>query len=838
MSRVEFKVSSKTARLIGRENITGSDGALIELIKNSYDADASCVYIKMDIPFPNIPNKIKKSYVENILTYNDYIKVLRYYRDDDGLLNKLDLSEKDNDYIKNIFFSYNSIILADNGIGMAKNIIETVWMNIGTNDKEINTHSPKGRIKTGAKGIGRFALDKLSQKSKMYTKHKDECMYCWQLDWNQFENAKFLNQVYAELKEINNYDFSTKVYEVIGKNFTKFNKYDWESGTILILTPLRDVWSNRMYNKINNNLKSINPLGSIDKFDVYIDNLRNNTYNYLPEEVAITESDYDYYIHATFDGEDTLDINIKRNEVNNGLENIKLIIDDKEYEYSTKEFWNRKAFKVKNHYKENYNQEIKILKKVSKELKEDDIEQIRQVGKFSLGLYFTKSQKSDFEIIKSINASRRKKLLSSFKGVKLYRDKFKVRPYGDEEDFDWLGLGMRAQKSPVSITHPTGVWRVLPYQMFGWINIGRFSNIKLVDQANREGLAQNDAFYIFKDIIKKVIESFEYDRQYVYREFKKWRNEKEELECKNLKIIESIKKKKEEQKLNSIKKKKGEQNSQIQIETPNNEKENYSIEDVEDVVIDLMQENDDKTNIKQILMAFGSSGVIVNTFFHEFSRIATDFSNRTSFLELCVNYILKDKGFEGDEDYNPYPHIKDIHDTDELLGEWLNVIMESVQKDKMIKEEVNLVNFIENIISRWTPLMSKKYIKIIFNTENDEVIMNVAEIELYLIFNNFFLNAAWFLESQENKNRIITISLKKDKDIVIVLKNNGPKLEDKYKDNPNKIFNAGETTKKEKGTGLGLWITKEAVERNDGQIHVLNKENGFGLEIIFNSKKG
>ena len=43
--KVSFEVSAKAARLIGRENIADVDGALVELIKNAYDADATCVYV-------------------------------------------------------------------------------------------------------------------------------------------------------------------------------------------------------------------------------------------------------------------------------------------------------------------------------------------------------------------------------------------------------------------------------------------------------------------------------------------------------------------------------------------------------------------------------------------------------------------------------------------------------------------------------------------------------------------------------------------------------------------------------------------------------------------------
>ena len=49
MEKIKFNVSSKTARLIGRENISDLNGAIIELVKNAYDADADSVYIKFNI---------------------------------------------------------------------------------------------------------------------------------------------------------------------------------------------------------------------------------------------------------------------------------------------------------------------------------------------------------------------------------------------------------------------------------------------------------------------------------------------------------------------------------------------------------------------------------------------------------------------------------------------------------------------------------------------------------------------------------------------------------------------------------------------------------------------
>lgn len=48
MAHIPFSVSARTARLIGRENVANAEGALIELVKNCYDADSKVVIVLID----------------------------------------------------------------------------------------------------------------------------------------------------------------------------------------------------------------------------------------------------------------------------------------------------------------------------------------------------------------------------------------------------------------------------------------------------------------------------------------------------------------------------------------------------------------------------------------------------------------------------------------------------------------------------------------------------------------------------------------------------------------------------------------------------------------------
>ena len=149
------------------------------------------------------------------------------------------------------------------------------------------------------------------------------------------------------------------------------------------------------------------------------------------------------------------------------------------------------------------------------------------------------------------------------------------------------------------------------------------------------------------------------------------------------------------------------------------------------------------------------------------------------------------------------------------------------------KEKISLSEFVEETIENWNPLMKKKHITIEKEVEK-ELYINIPKIELNSIFNNFFLNSADFLINTKSKTKKISIKIVKNNkinNIEIYLENNGPKLDEKYKDNPDKIFEIGETTKGENGTGLGLWIMREMVQENSGEIYVMDKEDGFGIKI-------
>lgn len=841
--QIEFSVGAKAARLIGRENIADVDGALVELIKNAYDADASCVWVDFDLPFPDVPDTVELSFLKSILAEEDFIKVSKYYDlfEEGSMEKKENLTEQEKCALKEVLFSYNRIVVLDNGSGMNRETVKSSWMYIGTNNKETQSVSPKkGRIRTGAKGIGRFALDKLSTASEMYTQEENmESALCWKFDWDQFATARLISEVKASLDDTDR-QYEDIVKELMGKQFAQLaSNYDWTTGTAIILGPTREAWDERLLKKVLTNLKSINPIGSVDEFDVVVHNKYLPEFDYKTEKVAISEDDYDYRITVSYDGDMSLQIKLFRNEVDINKRTVVVTnkIGDKTKSCSLKEFWSREKLQNENYKKEDYNREIIIHKNVTTLFKTDKKDRVREVGPFTAELYFLRNANNEYQIMKRVAVRNRKNLLSQFSGVKIYRDDFKVRPYGDEgPQYDWIGMGVRAQKSGGASVSHSGSWRVEPYQMIGFVRISREDNPLLSDMANREGIALTTTYYIFVDMLQECLKEFEADRQFIYREYAKWIKEQEDtLQGPTDKVKAAALQKANEKKENSKKQNEEKESSSSDDSTnEENKEEKFTEDDYLDAVYNVMKENEKDLNSKQILQVLSSSGIVLNTFFHEFNAINTQFHVRTNQLKSRFDYLLNGEEYQGIAAYNPYRYAEQtLEKNDRLVAALLDVIMDGLKKNNLVKKSLSLKKLTAEILSQWSLLLAEKHIAVSPEQwDEEDCVFEVAVVDWYIILNNFLLNAAWFLEQEANPERKVFFSFEEtEKEIYFYLENNGPALDAKFNDNRDRIFELGETSKGENGTGLGLWVVKETVERYGGTINVLDKEEGFGLRI-------
>ena len=830
MEAIHFEVGAKAARLIGRENITDPDGALMELIKNAYDADASCVCVWFDMPFPFVPSKLGPEKIRSVLTEEDQKRILDFYTaaENGEYVTKAGLLEEETSALWSLLTKYNSIVVADNGCGMSTEDVRTKWMYIGTSDKEIHIESQKGRIKTGAKGIGRFALDKLSLRSMMLTRSPEHKLAEWKIDWEQFENSKLLVQVKASLAE-READYADEVKELVENRFAKAFSSDrnWETGTAIRLYPVREEWTYRMFEKINTNLKSINPLGAADPFKVYVKNRYYPEYDFETDDTAIDVSDYDYKIEVRFDGERTVTTVLTRNEVDIHRRNVNFPEYDKKV--SLKSFWERPYFQREGYRRQNYEGVIEFPEDAAKILR-DDPAKIKNVGPFCAELYFVKNRNGRNEIIKNVKVRKRSELLRKFSGVKLYRDEFKVRPYGDDGN-DWLELAKRQTESPGGVGSESGSWRVLPYQLIGQVKIGRRENPALYDMANREGLTQNDEYHILVELLQNSIRVFELDRQGFYKEYAKWSKKIKNGFGKDANIRADVQSKygNAESRREDTE---DQQDREEKEERTSGEGRKYTDAEYEETIFHLMKEKKEMLNSAQLLQLLSSNGLMLNTFFHEFRAIQSQFGSRAVQLRYRLDYMEKHNTFHPGFIYDPFIIIDKMEETDGVLNLWLQVSMDGTKKENLGLETVSLNEELNSILANWSGLLRSKDIvyKLDFDEEK-EYHYEISQADLYIIMNNFLLNSAYFLEKGHNPQRRITVTLVLEKENYhLRLWNNGPALEEEYRAVPDRIFELG-VSSKEDGTGIGLWIMRETVERYNGTIMVAELESGFGLDI-------
>ena len=129
MEKLEYIIEDSTiAEVLGVQNFSNEESAVLELVKNAYDAQS--------------PDTI-------------------------------------------IIISKTQIIIEDNGVGMNREKILEAWMHVGKSDKEyIVGEGETARVLAGSKGVGRFAIARLGAVASVFTKMKDQEAVLWKTDWN------------------------------------------------------------------------------------------------------------------------------------------------------------------------------------------------------------------------------------------------------------------------------------------------------------------------------------------------------------------------------------------------------------------------------------------------------------------------------------------------------------------------------------------------------------------------------------------------------------------------------------------------------------------------------
>lgn len=337
-----------------------------------------------------------------------------------------------------------TLIIEDDGQGMSRDDLVNGFMRVSSTSKIHEPRSPIfNRQRAGQKGIGRFSVQRLGRKLTIITQTKyNEMALKLTINWDDYNKDGNLFVVENTL-------------EIVSK--TK------EKGTTLIIENLRDKWSKasiqRVYRYVSDIIKpkfqtdevSDNELAN-DKFDVeffevtqnYSQKIADTTIMLYQHAVAIFSGEIDELGHGW------LTINSKRLKIINEKLQIGFNPDD-----NASPFPNIRDVKFKVYY---FIYESNLINKV-------------------------------------YSTSIRNKLTREG-GMKLYRNGFRVLPYGEQGD-DWLRLDESSRRRAILAPHAN-------INFYGFVELTDPEN-KFNETSSREGLIDNESVRELKNFVHRAL---------------------------------------------------------------------------------------------------------------------------------------------------------------------------------------------------------------------------------------------------------------------------------------------------------------------------------------------
>lgn len=720
MSR-NFTVDAKLLLQLGRDSIKDHTTALVELVKNGYDADASIVEVEVN--------------------YNTPIKSIR---------------------------------ISDNGTGMTSTEIEDNWLRIGYSEKKKSKFSPSGRRKTGEKGIGRIAADRIGSDLTMKTRSSDGNTNGLYINWKDFEVE---NQALEKIKidDLINPEFNIPI---------KANEIQRNTGTELIISDLRNEWTIENINFLYNELSYFAPLIKPEDFQIRLINDIDNKYNKIVEAAILDAAEIQ--LELTYDGKKELvyhfknRLNIEKNDL---------------YELQLNEFIQQKMFKNLN------------------------------CGPIDIKLYFFVRTPAS---LKNTNFSLKtvREYLNDNFGVKLYRDGVVVKPYGysnNQFGQDWLDLDKRKSQDPAGLSRKS--YKLNASNLVGIVSFSRDSNMELIDSAAREGLVENDAF---KDLKKLVLGSVTLLENYRY-ELNKELNKSKKVD--NKIIVEEFIRKIRLTLDNVIK-------DITIVKDYVNKKPDYTgkslnetIQTLEEVKSDTEKTFEELLDEKRVMQGLATLGITSALFGHEIQNPID------TIIKTVYNLKLDIERNEFDRKKSIEKLIK-INKKIRIISNWGDFALQRVQKDKRVKINRGVAKIIKEVVTQLEPVFDSLEIKIDFNNIEKLTAktypMDIESILINLLTNAY---SAIPNSNNPRKVRIELInkySIDNKKGMELIVADSGPGIPKQFVD---RIWEPFWSTKtgdngRQVGIGLGLTIVKSIVDELKGNIKIEKDIDLKGAKFI------
>ena len=438
--------------------------------------------------------------------------------------------------------------LSDDGFGMSEFDILNKWIVLGTDSKakgvtlysEEERFGLEQRIPMGEKGIGRLSVAYLGSPMLMLTKKKGQSCHALLIDWRILENYNlFVEDVSIPVSAIPNAGLLESVFRDM-------------KATLLTNLDGKEAWKEQadLRAAIENSIDALAIPKAIvaEVISCFWDTDFHGTsfIIFQPNEQLL-----DLEAFNPNDPEGDSIIEIQRSL--SGIYNLFIESPDFITEFNVvnaigpynliNDFFDKKDFERADHFIKGHVDESGLFVgtvRVFNQTVPYSYRPVRQPGKTPYGAFDLELGEMEGQSKSSLLSPEEFEAMTikteKFGGLYIYRDKFRVLPYG-RTDYDFFKFEERRSKG-------AGYYFFSHRNMFGYIAISRSGNKDLVDKAGREGLIENKAYREFKkDLISLFVDlskSFFYTAALGDGEAKTLRAEQiREIEAKNKRLLEA-----------------------------------------------------------------------------------------------------------------------------------------------------------------------------------------------------------------------------------------------------------------------------------------------------------
>jgi len=673
----------------------------------------------------------------------------------------------------NTDFLGGSLIIEDDGHGMDMEALRNGFMRLSSTDKIHNPVSPKyGRKRAGRKGIGRFATQRLGSNLTIITQtEQSEKALKVTINWNHYQIDRDIHLVANRVEEINKQKLQ---------------------GTTLIIDQLREKWTLAEIQRV------FRYVADLLQPSYLSDRLKKSEVIYASQE----DNSFSVSCQKTVNGKVETIVDIDRSFFKKALAVFEGYVDNSSEGFCSVESKSLGLDPLEN------------LLSITPDPRRYESSKFEFIKDIHFKAYYFIYQREEYYDDPSISISNTElRRVSDFakesSGIRLYRNGFRVLPYGNPGD-DWLSLDKRYSSSS-----GRGVAPLSNKNFFGFVEIIDDDGTIFEETASREGLINNDAFSDLVDFLSSACDicrnrvessiSFKQKRKKRQDRLNAEKSQKEKLELLKDYIASSHERAPDDDSASSV--------------GSDQEQEGISREEAEATLDELAKTLGEQIDEIAMLRVLAGMGLAIGEFVHEIRQFSPAFGGELKTLfSYSINEDVKDglnrlyRNFEQFQSYAAY--------FDETIRNNVNRELQPIEIRDVIRD-------FEKIINRNA---SKNNIQIESDFKGYDLYtcpMHISEWGSILF--NLYSNAKKAIIKADVMGKIIIVCSEEYGKIVLEFSDNGTGIPDENKE---RVFDAFFTTSSSSssrrtsqneellGSGLGLKIVSDIIESYDGEIFV------------------